>query len=126
MKEIIISMGIVIIIFVLDFTTQKYMKETVDVMSIYLNDLRDEVRGENKESLKESIKKINDEWNKYSKNLSLYIEHDELEKVETYLSGFESYNDEEDKALALNEIDKTEFVLEHISSKYKFTMENIF
>ena len=50
----------------------------------------------------------------------------ELEKVETYLSGFESYVEEEDKALALNEIDKTEFVLEHISNKYKFNMENIF
>lgn len=126
MKEFIISIGIIAFIFILDFATQKYTKETVDIMSTHLHELRNEIKGDDQEKLEESIKKINDDWNKYNKTLSLYIEHDELEKVETYLSGFESYIDEEDEAVALNEIDKTEFVLEHISNKYKFNMENIF
>ena len=126
MKEIMISIGVILFILVLDFTTQRYMKQTVDVMTVDLHELRKEIKDENKENLEDSIKRLNDEWNNRNKILSLYIEHDELEKVETYLSGFESYVEEEDKALALNEIDKTEFVLEHISNKYKFNMENIF
>ena len=126
MKEIMISIGVILFILVLDFTTQRYMKQTVDVMTVNLHELRKEIKDENKENLEDSIKRLNDEWNNRNKILSLYIEHDELEKVETYLSGFESYVEEEDKALALNEIDKTEFVLEHISNKYKFNMENIF
>lgn len=126
MKEIMISIGVILFILVLDFTTQRYTKQTVDVMTVNLHELRKEIKDENKENLEDSIKRLNDEWNNRNKILSLYIEHDELEKVETYLSGFESYVEEEDKALALNEIDKTEFVLEHISNKYKFNMENIF
>lgn len=125
MKETLISISIIIVIFFLDIMMQKYTEKVVSTMNNYINDLKTDIRDENYSKLEQNINDMNDKWDEFKNVLSVYIEHDELEKVETYLAGYKSYVETHDKDMALSDLDKTEFILEHISNKYKFTIENI-
>ena len=55
------------------------------------------------DKLKEKIKEIRADWNKRHKKLAIYIEHDELEKIETDLAGLNGYLDKEPSEMDLNE-----------------------
>ena len=123
-KETIIIIIIIILIILGDIITQKYTEKTVSEISIGLYELKDYI-SQNKEEKYKKIENIEEKWDKKSETLAYYIEHDELEKVETYLAGYKSYVETHDKDMALSDLDKTEFILEHISNKYKFTIENI-
>ena len=65
-------------------------------------------------------------WKDYFEKLAYYIEHNELEKVETNLTSLKSYLETEQYHDAANELDKAEFVLKHIEDKNSFNLMNIF
>ena len=58
--------------------------------------------------------------------LAYFIEHDELEKVETDLVSIKSYIETQEYEQAVGELDKGAFVLKHIEDKYAFNLQNIF
>ena len=127
-KEIIICAIILVLIFFGDYITQKYTRETIDTMSSSLEDLMEEVKQENvnQDTSKDKVKKVYDEWDARHTKLSYYIEHDELEKVETNFSGIDDYIDSKNYDEAIVEIDKTIYSLHHIHNKINFNLENIF
>ena len=127
-KELVISIIIVILIVSLDIYTQKYTDETVSVTTDNLYELKTEIQNNNSanEEILEKITDIYDEWQNYREKLVLYIEHNELEKVETDLVTCKSYIEFENYDLAVAELEKTVYVLKHINDKYEFTLENIF
>ncbi len=127
-KELIISIIIVILIFSLDYATQKYTDETIGKTKNNLEQIKDNMNEPNidNEELSTKISKAYDEWMGYHHKLAYYIEHDELEKVETDFVACKSFVESGKYDLALAEIEKTIFVLEHISDKYAFNLENIF
>ena len=65
-------------------------------------------------------------WLNQHRKLAIFIEHDELEKVETDFVTCKSYMESKQYDMANAELEKTIFVLEHISDKYSFNFENIF
>ena len=58
--------------------------------------------------------------------MAIFIEHEELEKTETSLAGLKSYTEMEEYADAVEELDKMNFLMEHIEDKNKFILRNIF
>lgn len=127
-KEITICIIIVVLIFVGDMVTQKYTNDSISEASINLNQIRDKLIIEDAEfnMLKEEISEVQNDWNKRHKKLAYYIEHDELEKVETNLSALKAYIEIEKNEEAVVELDKTVYILEHIKHKNVFNLENIF
>lgn len=127
-KELVISIIIVIVVISLDCITQKYTENSINKITQNLSQLKEEIDKPdvNKEN---AVKKANDiygEWLNYHDKLVYYIEHDELEKVETDFVTCKSFVESEKYDLALSELEKTTFVLQHISDKYAFKFENIF
>ena len=57
------------------------------------------------------------EWRNSFEKLAYYIEHDELEKVDTNLIGLKSYIETEEESDAVSELEKSVFVLKHIEDK---------
>ena len=127
-KESVICIVIVVLIFVGDVVTQNYTNDSIDEASRNLNQLRDELVKEDVElnNLKEKIVVIRSDWDNRHRKLAYYIEHDELEKVETDLSALYGYIDVEEYNEAIAELDRTVYVLEHIKHKNEFNLENIF
>ncbi len=110
--------------------TQNYTKITVEQLS---NDLS-EVKGEllkiknegNNIELEKKVEKIRNDWDKSHNKLAYYIEHNELEKVEDNFTGMQSYIETFQYEDAINQLDKSVFILNHIQEKYAFSLENVF
>lgn len=131
MKEIGISLTIIIIIFAFDIVTQKYTSKSVYEVTEELEKIKQEIlangiNADNFENLKGKSEQINKKWKERYSILAYYIEHDELEKVETNISSMISFIETKEYSLAINQIDTAIFVLEHIEDKYQMSIENIF
>lgn len=128
LKEIIICIIIVFVIFFGNSTIQKYTKESVSEISNGLMQLREDLTNQNVENnkAKEKLNEVYSKWEKKHDKLAYFIEHDELEKVETDLVSIKSYIETQEYEQAVGELDKGAFVLKHIEDKYAFNLQNIF
>ena len=125
-KELTISVIIIITIIVLDLYTQNYTETTISETTQKLNELQQEIDKNDSKQIEEKLNDTEKEWKKAHNNLAYYIEHDELEKVDTALVTMKSFINSEDYASASSELQKSIFVLEHIQKKNSFSLENIF
>ena len=81
---------------------------------------------ENKEQIDNKVKSLDEKWGQKHDALAYYIEHDELEKVDTAIVSLKSYVETKDYSSAVAELDEGKFVLEHIQKKNAFNLENVF
>ena len=129
-KELIICIIIIILIIIGNILTEKYTANTAKSILESLSQLREEIinnfENVNREDSLEKVKKIEEDWRKYYYLLAYFIEHDELEKIETSLIGVESYLEAEEYGEGIAKIDETVFILQHIEKKYKVSLQNVF
>lgn len=125
-KEIIICIFIIILIIIGNIITQNYTKECVYQMNEKLYKLKEVSINENKNSVNENIKDIEIKWNDIKQNLSYYLEHDELEKVETQIFNMRGLYEIEQYKEIIPELEKCVYILEHIRDKTTLNIKNIF
>lgn len=125
-KETIICIFIIILIIGLDIITQNYTKKSTMEITDCLSKLKDEIENENLENAKLKIEELDNKWDNRHDKLAYYIEHDELEKVDTAIVQVKSFVENDDIPSAMAELETGKFVLEHIEKKYKFNLQNIF
>ena len=75
---------------------------------------------------KDNIKNIETRWNNIKKIFACYIEHNELNKIETSFTICKSFTQMENFEMAISKLDETIFVLEHMHERYMLNLENIF
>ena len=127
-KEIIISIIIIVILVSFDFVLQKYTNDSIEEISGEISKLENDIR-ENRldaKQIEQQTEQVYEKWMGYHEKLVYYIEHDELEKVETNFIAGKSFIKSKKYSDAISELEKTSFVLEHIKDKYSFNLENIF
>lgn len=127
-KEIGICTLIVIIIFALDTITLNYLKKVILDTTDNLQVIKEKVIADEKndEEIYKLTKDVYDRWLNYHSNLAIYIEHDELEKVETGFSALIGEIIVKDYDNASSEVNKIIYILNHIEHKYKVSLDNIF
>ena len=127
-KELVISIIIIILIFSLDYITQKYTDFAINEAISNLHEIKESLKEENvdnKKAIEDAEKKYN-RWLEHHKRLAFYIEHNELEKVETNFVSGKSFIESAKYEDAISELEKTIFILQHINDKYSANLENIF
>ena len=125
-KEVVICIVVIAVIVSLDVFTQKYTRSTTSDITQILADLKSDMLKEDRDKIDEKVKKLDEKWGKKHDRLAYYIEHDELEKVDTAIVSLKSYVETDDYSSAIAELDEGKFILEHIQKKYAFNLENIF
>ena len=127
-KELIICILTLALIIIVNILTQNYTKECVGRMHEELNLLKSiSLSGKiNDKDISKKIEKIDNTWNSYQEKLAYYIEHDELEKVETQIYAINGFIQVKDYKETIPEIDKCIFILEHIKDKNSINIKNIF
>ena len=125
-KETVICIIIVVTIFSLDIFTQGYTKKATAEITQIFTDLKRDILKEDKTQIDIKVKNLDEKWGQKHDMLAYYIEHDELEKVDTAIVCMKSYVETEDYPSAVAELDEGKFVLEHIQKKNAFNLENIF
>ena len=82
MRKGIIIIAIVILgVCILNIITDKITSESVSSVIEDLQELKESLESENKEEIKISMKKVEENWLNRKSKLEYFIEHDELEKV---------------------------------------------
>lgn len=125
-KEIIIIMVVISLIVGLDIITNNYTKQSLEIITSELNLLREYILREDKQKAEDQMQIVKEKWEDRYKILAFYIEHDELEKVETELTGLSADINVEEYKHCIVELDTTIFILEHIQEKEEFHLRSIF
>ena len=127
-KEAVICLLIIALIIILNIVTQNYTKECVNLMNERLEVLKEQslVKQVKPENLEEQINNIENKWNEYQERLAYYIEHDELEKVETQIFSIKGFYEIKKYDEIVPEIEECIFILEHIADKTTLNIKNIF
>ena len=127
-KEAIICIITVALIIVGHIILQNYRKNAIGETTAQLGELKTMMFEENidNEEAKRKIDEIHEKWDKRYNIMAFYIEHNELEKVETELTGLRSSIETEEYEEAQNELARAEYILKHIEEKNKLSWKNIF
>lgn len=129
-KETVICIIIVVLIVVSNILTQNYTVDSVEELSNSLSELKVELEKDeeniDKDEMKGKIQSVEDDWKNRHEKLAYFIEHDELEKVETNITSLKSFIVTNEYSEAISELDKSIFVLKHIEEKYAFNLQNVF
>ena len=125
-KEIIIIIVVVTLVVTLDVTFNNYTKIAVEELSKELDILRIEILEENDKNAQEQMKNIKEKWRKKYNIMAYYIEHDELEKVETELVRLSADIDMKEYKHCINELETSIFILQHIQQKERIDLKSIF
>ena len=130
-KEMIIVAIIIVVVVGVNITTDKYTKNCVSEINMKLEEICDmanaslEEEKENNQII-EKMDALREEWSNFSKKLAFYIEHDEIEKVDTSIVEINEYIKLGLYDEAIPEIRKCSFILEHIKDKDSLKLVNIF
>ena len=135
-KELIICIFIIVLIIVTNIITQSYTKNIVNKMSerldvvsqIVCDNISTSTESSNidKNKIKQEVDNLENTWNELQEKLAYYIEHDELEKVETQIYAIKGFYEIEKYDEIVPEVEKCSFILKHIEEKTKLSIKNIF
>lgn len=127
-KELIISLIVIFAVIVVNTITQNYAQEAVDTMDEKLNNLEEELEKEEstQEEIQANLDDVMQNWREKYERLAFFIEHDELEKVETQLTSLKAHIKIEEYDEAIEPLETSIFILNHIKEKFRLNMKNIF
>ncbi len=125
-KEIIVSIIIVIAVIIGNAVTQNYTTQCASKMTQELSQLKEEIQNNKYDGMEEKMNKINEQWYEMQEKLAFYIEHNELEKVETQLMALKGNIESELQKESIPEIEKCIFMLKHIQDKSALDIKNFF
>lgn len=130
MKEFVIIILIIVIIFTGDFVVQSHLETTSSNMVAKLENLKEKVmetkETDNKKQTEELLKEVEDEWNKTNKTWSVIVVHEELDSIEEALVKAKSSLTEGEIEDGLEEIETALFFIEHVREREKVLIKNIF
>ena len=127
-KEIVICSIVIFVVIMTNIITQAYTNDSVDVINERLENLKVELVKEdiNKDNIEYKIDEILNSWKEKYEKLAYYIEHNELEKVETELNALKGNIEIEKYDEGVIDIERCIFLLNHIREKFKFKIQNVF
>ena len=128
MRETIIILSILIIIFAGACITQKFLNNTADLLVSKLEDLKSGIEEDNIDE-KEMIEKTDEiysEWEEINERWSVIVLHDEIDLIETSLIRMKSKIKTGEIQESMEDLDTSIFLIKHIKEKEKTNLKNIF
>ena len=125
-KEIIITIIVLVLITVGNIITQNNTNKSVEEMSKHLDILKQQIENKNWDESNKKMEEIEKIWKEKNEIMAYYIEHNELEKVQTEIAKTKADVESKEAAMAAESISNCNFILEHIKDKNALKIVNIF
>jgi hypothetical protein len=126
MKKIIVSLSIFVIMIIgMIFSIQYLNKVCKDLeginssIEIYINE-------GNMNKAYETSLELTKKWKKYSESISIFVNHQEIDNIETELAKIPQYIKEDSKEESLASVRVLTFFLNHVKKLEKINIQNIF
>lgn len=128
MKEILIIVICILLVVVGSNISQGYLNQTGDELIEDIEILREEIKkAQNSEenTSKELAKDLYSKWEKVEKNWSIIVIHNELDLIELALVSMKTCIEENEYNEAIKELEKSNYLIEHIKDNEKLELKNI-
>ena len=125
-KELIVCTVIIVIIVTLDIFLQNYTKNSTMEIEARLSKIKECIENKDMDTQEKELDMLDNIWEDKHNKLAYYIEHDELEKVDSSIVKIRYFLENGDIPSAVAELETGKFILKHIEDKYKFNFQNIF
>ena len=128
MKEILIIVISILLVIVGSNVSQGYLKQTSNELIQDIEMLKEEIKkAQNLEenTSKELAESIYSKWENIEKGWSIIVIHNELDLIELALVSMKTYIEENEYAEAIKELEKSNYLIEHIYANEKLELKNI-
>ena len=130
-KEIFIVIIIIIAIVSIDVLTNNYTKKNFGRIDEKLEEIKQIglslINEEDKEDeLKNKLGELEKDWHNINSKTAFFLEHDELEKINSSMIKFKSYFELEKYTKAIPELENCKFILKHLQDKEAIDLINLF
>lgn len=127
-KEAIITIIIIILISFGEWITQSHTNKQLGKIEEELQNLKKDILEEqmDSENLINKTNELYENWEKDNDYLSYYLEHDELEKVNTQIILIKGYLESDSPQDSIPDLEEGLYIIEHIKEKVAFKLKNIF
>lgn len=129
-KESIIIIAVIILVIAASIISQNYLNQSSDMLLGKLETLKTEIQNAKQtgalENAIELSENVLNNWEEINKNWSMLVVHEELDLIELSLIGVKASVESGSAEDALQEIDKSLFLVGHIKEKESFKIKNIF
>ena len=128
MKEFVIIIIILTIIFGGALYTQNYLNNTSDRLVSKLEELKTNLENKNinQQKIEEKSDEIYGEWEDVNEKWSVIVLHNEIDLIETSLIRMKSKIKARNLDESMEDLDTSIFLLKHIKEKEKTSLKNIF
>lgn len=128
-KEIVALVFIIIFLIVSDLYVSRYTQNSIEKMDKKMDEIINLVlnyEDYTKEEQLDKIKTFEKDWKNVEEKLAYFAEHDELEKVSVAITLMEANMEMDMKEDAYEKMQEIKFRIEHIKTKQKFALNNLF
>lgn len=130
-KELFIVIIIIIAIVSIDVLTNNYTKKNFGRIDEKLEEIKEIglslINEEDKEDeLKNKLGELEKDWHNINSKTAFFLEHDELEKINSSMIKFKSYFELEEYTEAIPELENCKFILKHLQDKEAIDLINLF
>ena len=128
-KEIIALIFIIAFLIISDEYVSRYTQSAIEEMDKKTDEIINLVLNHEEYNEEDSLNKINDfekEWKEVEDKLAYFSEHDELEKVSVSITLMKANMEMNMKEDAYEKMQEIKFRIEHIKTKQKFALNNLF
>lgn len=126
MREFIIIVIILIIVFTIDHITGKNLSDSVAWMRDGMISIENKLKENNENEAQNEFFELKEKWDEECEKLSLYVEHNELEKVGNDIVIIESNFRQNESDELFENIADLKYMLSHIEEKNQLKLKNIF
>lgn len=126
MKRIIISIVLFILIIIFCIFSRYLVDYSINEIIPHLDQALITINENDIKKSSENINNANDLWHKYSKILSLYLRHNEIDIIDASFIRATSHIKTENSGLYIMEINEIKEALLHLIAMDKLTLGNIF
>ena len=129
MKEFLIIIVSLVLVFAGANVSQGYLNESSIELIDELEVLKEEIKKAQdmqENNAQELSDNISDKWEETEDKWSLIIMHEELDLIELSLIAMKTGIQEYEYERSIEELEKSKFLLQHITEKEKFKLKNIF
>ncbi|MDD4689733.1 MAG: DUF4363 family protein [Eubacteriales bacterium] len=126
MKPIWLCLILLGIIALLIIIPHQYIKTSVEKMNTHLDLLDKEIQTDNWAKAEKLFNNATKEWDKCSPKFEMVIEHEEVDGVERTLRQLRFYVKEKESAEARAILGELDFLVNHLKTSDRLSLENIF
>ena len=126
MKVYIAVVSMILFLLVLSVYTLHAFSDTAAQMAGEIDRLESDVMNSNWTGAANTVEEIKQNWDKHKQWWAIFIDHQEIDNIDTALARTEKFIETQERALGVGELAVLRLMLEHIPEKERVNLKNIF